>query len=118
MARVDNRFTFFQAPIRVEDALGRVWPIPSEYSMDDLQAVIRSKFKGQPGHTEIEAGNYEILNQQESHQAITGNHALTPGMNIVMAVVMQSVVSGRRLCPVASCQSRNIIDTPSGGRKW
>jgi hypothetical protein len=118
MARVDTRFTFFQAPVRVEDALGRVWPVPSEYSMDDLQAILLSKFIGQPGHGEIEAGNYEVINQQDSRQAITANHALTPGMNIVVAIVMQSVVGRDEVCPVTSCQSKETIEMLSGGRKW
>ena len=30
----DLRFTWVQAPVRLEDALGRVIPIPSEYDWD------------------------------------------------------------------------------------
>jgi hypothetical protein len=117
---VDTRHTFFQAPVKVEDALGRIWPVPSEYSVDDLHAIIRRKFVDQPGHAEIEAGNYEIFNQENGLQTIsTGRDIiLVPGMSVVMALLVKSIAGGGSLCPLPICASDNTVVVTGGGRKW
>src|SRR5204863_6492305 len=120
MTSIDTRYTFFQAPIKVEDALGRIWPVPSEYSVNDLHAIIRSKFIEQPGQDEAKAGNYELFNQKNSQQIIAANSGfeLLPGMNITMSVVIQTILGGSGDCPLTSCESWETVDMPGGGRKW
>lgn len=46
---IDTRFTYFQAPVRVEDALGRVFPFPSACSVEALVAEIVVRFQQGPG---------------------------------------------------------------------
>lgn len=36
VTRIDTAFTWFQEPVKFEDALGCVFPVPSEYSFGDL----------------------------------------------------------------------------------
>jgi hypothetical protein len=40
----DFKWSFFQDPVHFEDALGRRLPVPSEYDMDLLNAVIAKRF--------------------------------------------------------------------------
>jgi hypothetical protein len=117
---IQTQHTFFQSPVRVEDALGRVWPIPSEYSTADLHALVRSKFIGSPGQIDVETGNYEVFNQQNHRQIIVAeaNASLIPGMRVTMAVVLQSTASGQGACPVATCRSSRSFESPGGGQKW
>ncbi len=42
---IDTRFTFFQDPVRVRDALGRVFAFPSELSIEALNAEVKARFK-------------------------------------------------------------------------
>jgi hypothetical protein len=75
MVSIDTRYTFFQVPIKVEDALGRIWPVPSEYSISDFHAIISSKFMEQPGQDEVKAGNYELFNQKNSQPIAVNNES-------------------------------------------
>lgn len=117
---IDTKRTYFQAPFRVEDALGRIWPVPSEYSANDLHAIVQSKFLGQPGEGEIKAGNYELFQHQDSKKIIVADRGITllPGMHITMAVVLQFISSGVENCPITSCGSSQTTTVPGGGRKW
>ena len=121
MTTVDVRHTFFQDPVRVEDALGRIWPFPSEYSVVELEAIVYQKFLGQPGEEEVKAGSYEIFNQRNHEQIISSEYSfgLLPGMNVRMAIVMQSDVSAKEpICPNASCDSSDIKEVSTGGYEW
>jgi hypothetical protein len=104
----------------VEDALGRIWPVPSEYSIDDLHAIVNARFVDQPGEAEINAGNYEIFNQKNNLQVVSadGNIPIIPGMSVVMAILVKSVVGSDSLCPLLSCASENTVTAIGGGRKW
>ncbi|KAK4158665.1 hypothetical protein QBC43DRAFT_10485 [Cladorrhinum sp. PSN259] len=117
---IQTQHTFFQAPVRVEDALGRVWPIPSEYSTADLHALIRNRFIGSPGQVDVEMSNYEVFYHQDHRQTIAAeaNTSLIPGISVTMAVLFQSVVNEKNTCPVMTCRSSQSSETPGGGRKW
>jgi len=114
------QFTWYQEPVRVEDALGRVFPVPSEYSVRMLRGVIQMMFENSPGYLDVKAGNYELSYQQDSKRILSGEDstALAPGISILMAVIVDywPVVSSQ--CPVPSCRSEETTPLASGGRKW
>ena len=88
---IDTRFTVFQAPVRVEDMLGRVFTFPSECSIEALDDEIKARFKEGPGKTEVLAGNFEIFNIKNIDQVITisSHSVLIPRMSISMAIVLE-----------------------------
>jgi hypothetical protein len=120
MTSVDTRYTFFAEPMKFEDALGRIWPVPSEYSLNDLHAILLSKFIGKPGQDDVEAGNYELSTR--SGLPIGANRkefASLPGMHVIMAVIIQSTYSGHGSCPANNCHSKESPELmPDGSRKW
>ena len=117
---IDNRFTYFQAPVRVEDVLGRVFPFSSECSIEALNAEIKARFKEGPGKTEVMAGNFEIFNAKNTDQLLTvsGRNVLLPGMSINMAIVLEKEFAEGGKCPMPHCASRKFIEAVGGGRTW
>jgi len=115
----DPRFTWYQVPVKVEDALGRVFPVPSEYSFLELEGIIRMKFANSPCHEEVIAGNYELSNSKNSKHVLTGDDsvALLPGMSIVMAIIVDQPPSPTT-CPMPQCGSTDTAAIQWGGRKW
>ena len=117
---IDTRFTVFQAPVRVEDALGRVFAFPSECSIEALDAEIKARFKEGPGKTEVLAGNFEIFNAKNADQIITvsGRSVLVPRMSINMAIVLEKEFAEGDKCPMPHCASRTFVEAIGGGRTW
>lgn len=117
---IDARFTFFQAPVRVEDALGRVFPFPSECSIEALDAEIKARFKEGPGKAEVLAGNFEIFNAKNADQIITisGRSVLVPKMSINMAIVLEKEFAEGDKCPMPHCASRTFVEAVVGGKTW
>ncbi|RAL61854.1 hypothetical protein DID88_002917 [Monilinia fructigena] len=104
---VDTRFTYFQAPVKVEDALGRVFPVPSEYSFGDLQALIQHRFKVGPGHSQVSNGNYEIFNSKNKKKIMSEEgcniRGLSPGGMLTMAIILDEIVKPKdNTCPNAA----------------
>lgn len=64
----NTSWTYFQAPLIVEDALGFKFPVPSEYDFELLDTIIKHRFLEGPGSSEVEAGNYELFNTKNSRQ--------------------------------------------------
>ncbi|OCL06463.1 hypothetical protein AOQ84DRAFT_410939 [Glonium stellatum] len=120
IAAPDARWSFFQAPLIVEDALGRKFPVPSEYNYELLNMIIKQKFRTGPGSLEIEAGNYEIFNTKNRRQPIRTDAALLPGTGITMAILVSAVTatSSDEVCPMSRCQSNKTTIAPGGGRIW
>ncbi|KAH0538650.1 hypothetical protein FGG08_004787 [Glutinoglossum americanum] len=71
MPHPDLSHTWFQDPIKLEDALGRIIPIPSEYNYSKLEAIIKDQFKIGPGRLQVLSGQYEIFNTKNSRQLIS-----------------------------------------------
>ena len=117
---IDTRFTFFQAPVKVEDALGRTFFFPSECSIEALDAEIRARFKQGPGKTEVLAGNFEIFNAKNANQVITmsGHSVLVPRMSINMAIILAKEFAEGDKCPMPHCTSRTFVEAVGGGRTW
>ncbi len=116
----DTRWTFFQAPVKVEDALGRKFPVPSEYSFEELELIIKHRFKEGPGRGEVEAGNYELSNTKNSRQILdsTSRPSLLPGGSITMAIIIDQALGSQHICPIPNCRSKLTQPVLGGGRVW
>ena len=117
---IDTRFTFFQAPVRVEDVLGRVFPFPSECSIEALDAEIKVRFKEGPGKTQVMAGDFEIFNAKNTDEVLTvsGRDVLLPEMSINMAIILQEDFAEGNKCPMPHCASKSFVEVAGGGRTW
>ena len=117
---VDTRFTYFQAPVRVEDALGRVFPFPSECSVEALLVEIKARFREGPGKNEVVAGDFEIFNAKNTAQllATSDHNVLLPGMSINMAIILEQAFPRDDKCPMPHCASKNFVEVLGGGRTW
>jgi hypothetical protein len=114
----DTRWTYFQAPLIVEDALGFKFPVPSEYDFDLLDKIIKHRFVDGPGSSEVEAGNYELFNTKNSRQVIAANVRLIPGTSITMAILISRPEIFDEQCPMPRCMSTRTTIAPGGGRLW
>ena len=120
VAGIDTRFTYFQTPVRVEDALGRVFPFASECSIDALDAEIRARFRDSPGKAQVLAGHFEIFDAKSTDQvlSVSDRSVLIPGMSIHMAIVVRSVFIDGDKCPMPHCLSRTLMEAIDGGKTW
>ena len=117
---IDTRFTYFQVPVRVEDALGRVFPFPSECSIEALNVEIKTKFKEGPGKTKVMVGDFEIFNAKNTDEVLTvsGRDVLLPGMSIHMAIILERDFAEGSKCPMPYCASKTFLEAVGGGRTW
>jgi hypothetical protein len=120
LAAPDTRLTFFQDPVRFEDALGRMTLFPSEFSVIDREAIVERRFQEGPGKLHVQAGDYELCNTRNTSQVISASDGvgLLPGMKVRMAIVIKRSTSSGDLCPMPQCGSSNTESVSGGGRKW
>jgi hypothetical protein len=102
----------------VEDALGFRFPVPSEYSFDLLDGIIRLRFKAGPGAQEVTAGNYEIFKTENSSEVINSTTRLLPGTSITMAVIVDHTKVSDDACPMPKCESSQTSLRLDGSRTW
>ena len=116
----DLRHTWFQDPVKFEDALGRIIPIPSEYDHAKVFAIIREQFKTGPGRRKVLNQEYELFNVQNSGRKITEQAwtGFLPGASIKMAVVIQYPFSDQEACPMPHCGSQTYEKAAAGGNIW
>lgn len=115
---VDVRWTWFQAPLQVEDTLGNKFPVPSEYDFSLLQDIIRHRFQdGGQVSALVRQGDYELSYARDSRQILTDDSRLRPGSQIIMAVIAVAAVDNGS-CPMPSCGSTETEAVPGGGYRW
>lgn len=117
---IDLRLTWAQSPVRFEDALGRVMPIPSEYNWDKVEAVIMAQFSTGPGHEKVFAGEYELYDSVSGTTLSRDEYTdspLLPGMMITMAIIIGQYAELER-CPRPDCTSLKFVTAPMGARAW
>ena len=116
----DLRHTWFQSPVKLEDALGRILPIPSEYDYSKVEAIIKAHFKDGPGRQKVLAGSYELFDARNSNRVISGSSwtGLIPGMSIKMAIILEQPFSEAEGCPMPHCGSQTFSTRPEGGNLW
>jgi hypothetical protein len=118
MISVDTRWTFFQAPLEVEDAFGVKFPIPTEYDYDLIDTVIRHRFKLGGGSMEVKAGNYELCRKQNRFDVITETSRLQPGTAITMFIIVSTQIVKEAVWPIPPYESAEVIPYPGGGSIW
>lgn len=117
----NTKWSFFQAPLIVEDALGFKFPVPSEYDYELLNAIIKHRFLKGPGSSEVQTDDYELFNAKNRQVIISKNVRLLPGSSIIMAILLNKPVSKvytDETCPMPRCGSNLTTATPGGGRNW
>jgi hypothetical protein len=118
MGTVDTRWTFFQVPLTVEDALGLKFPVPSEYNYALLDTIIKHRFQEGPGSLDVRVGNYEVFSSKNSGRIISAGDRLLPGMNLTMAILINKPVLEDQNCPMRRCGSNRTTAVAGGGRTW
>ncbi|WPG98474.1 Hypothetical protein R9X50_00126500 [Acrodontium crateriforme] len=115
---VDTKHTWFQEPIRFEDAFGRIIPVPSEYGWSKMEAIILDQFSCGPGHDKVFAGEYELFDSKDSSKIIAGSNSIfAPGMSITMAVVIgRYEKADTTSCPKPGCRSKIFQPSEAGGQ--
>ncbi|SPN99173.1 uncharacterized protein DNG_02208 [Cephalotrichum gorgonifer] len=119
MTRPDCRWTFFQDPVMVEDALGLKFPVPSEYDFELLDQIIRYRFRTGPGSTEVGLGDYQVMESRRSSTILSAESRIRPGSSLIMAILIgkpPSDVSTDRSCPMPRCTSTETNSVEGGGR--
>lgn len=139
--RPELRFTWFQEPVKFEDALGRIFPIPSEYNgrvrhrimptqqlsiadcqcFQKVEAIMLDQFRDGIGYQKVSTGNYELFNSLDSSQIVTlsEDECLTPGLAITMAmIVFQFGFAISKRCPKRDCRSSKVAPNDAGGMTW
>lgn len=119
--RIDTGFTWAQAPVKFEDALGRVYPIPSEFSFGTLRVIIEQRFRNVPGSSYVKRGLYEVYNARKPREFLSDaeDMQLLPGMQLTMAVLIKTRKRRKEpnFCPIMSCGSRNTFVLHGGRRR-
>lgn len=115
---LDTRWTFFQTPYFFEDALGRTYPIPSEFNVGLMRAIIKGQFSEMPGYRQVLLGNYELFKTRDSQQVISATTYLRPGTAITMAILLNTPITGTERCPIPECGSTQCENGQNGGRIW
>ncbi|KAE8446484.1 hypothetical protein EG329_011947 [Mollisiaceae sp. DMI_Dod_QoI] len=117
LALGDTRWTFFQAPLLVEDALGFRFPVPSEYDYALLDTIIRHRFLDGPGSFDVELGNYELFKTNDSKKVLSSKERLLPGTSITMAILVSKPELTDDICPMPLCRSNRSTAVLGGGRR-
>ena len=115
---IDTRWSFFQAPLIVEDALGYKFPVPSEYDYKMLENIVQYRFRHGDGASEVQAGNYELFRTRNNSHVFTERDRLLPGTEITMAIIIRHRTPEEEVCPMAICASTRTELTVGGGRVW
>ncbi|KAH8702654.1 hypothetical protein GQ44DRAFT_764431 [Phaeosphaeriaceae sp. PMI808] len=115
------QYTWFQTPVKFEDALGRVFPIPSEFDWLKVEAIIIAHFSTGPGHAKVAVGEYELFDPLDSSEIISESNfnGLRPGMSLTMALIIgqySHAFGGNERCPRPGCRS-STFTLSDGGRQ-
>jgi len=116
MPVADTRWTYFQAPLLVEDVLGYKFPVPSEYDYSMLNTIIKHKFRTGPGSAQVKTGRYGLLQERE-YKLVTAATRLLPGVEITMYVTLDELPVNK-VCPMPRCGSTEAFYYPGGGFVW
>jgi hypothetical protein len=118
VSSVDTRWTYFQAPITVEDAFGFKFPVPSEYDFSMLEHIIKYQFREGEASEDVKAGNYELFKSKNSSEVLPAGARLFPGIKITMAIIVAMSSPIVEVCPMPLCKSVEMIPALGGARIW
>jgi hypothetical protein len=131
---IDTRHTWAQEPVGFEDALGRIFPVPSEYGwtvsaapVAFFLALVKSKLflwletggnyldtiQGRTWTSEkfFFSGEYELFSEKNSLAFCRGRKEfpVIPRMAIIMAFIVGQYPGSER-CPRLGCKSRLFVN--------
>lgn len=112
---LDVRWTHFQDPLRIEDALGGQFPVPSEYDFRMLQIIIKGRYSDGPIAQDVQSGDYELSYAFNSRLILSPDQPLRPGSHVIMGVFLESEASR---CPNPECGSLELTPARGGGNRW
>lgn len=117
-SKVDVRWSFFQDPLICEDALGRKFPVPSEYDFAMLNVIIRQRFQTGPGSAEVALGDFEITEATDRSSFLSESSFLRPGSSLIMAILIENPfpIMTDEVCPMPRCGSSVTRKVDGGGR--
>lgn len=114
----DTRHTWFQEPVKLEDAYGRIWPIPVEYDYSMMEGALRGKFQNGRGKSLVERNRWQLFDSTNTQHIISPvNWEPIPGMKITMAMIIpqnDNIV----VCPRLNCISTSFHMAMGGGQVW
>ncbi|KAL3470440.1 hypothetical protein BJX99DRAFT_49793 [Aspergillus californicus] len=106
-----------QAPVTLQDALGRVWPIPLELvdSWDFLHTVLVQIFQGMPGLGLVIQGQFileDTVTENKIHTGLQWKSVFLPGRRVVMTMVLRHTGAkpSASTCPGCSTADYSILD--------
>ncbi|KAH7085728.1 hypothetical protein BKA63DRAFT_529309 [Paraphoma chrysanthemicola] len=111
---LDARWTYFQACVKVEDALGISFSVPAECDYYMLVTMIERKFEAGIGAADVQAGNYELCLTQKRSELITAETKFMPGIAITMAIIISTSTASYGACPMPHCGSTKSSATVGG----
>ncbi|KAE8445955.1 hypothetical protein EG329_012734 [Mollisiaceae sp. DMI_Dod_QoI] len=116
LSELDTRYTWFQKPMRFEDAYGRIWPIPVEYNYWMMEGAVRGKFQSGRGRTLVERDQWQLFDSTNTRNIFSpDNWEPIPGMNITMAMIIPQT-DDNTFCPKLNCPSNSYTDAIGGGK--
>lgn len=118
ISTIDVRWTHFQAPLTVEDALGRKFFFDPMGGYDLLEITIKHKFAQGSGSSEVALGNFEMFNAKNNSQVMSRDAEMLPGTTIIMAILIERSDGSDQECPMPKCKSSQTAPVRGGGRKW
>jgi hypothetical protein len=95
----------FREPVTVRDFLGNKFSFPCEYSVTDLQAIIKSRYATGPGSTYIQRGQYEILRDQQWDAPISEEDVLAAKDKLFIVPIVDAVAGKSKQCPKPRCKT-------------
>lgn len=114
-----TRWTYFQTCIKVEDALGIAFTVPSECDYHMLVTIIQRRLKTGAGATDVYVGNYELCMTNKRSELIKDGTKLVPGVAITMAIIMTSATAtSHTSCPMPGYGSQKVTACLGGAYIW
>jgi len=104
--------------MRLEDAYGRIWPVPAEYDYSMVEGLLRGKFLHGRGRQFVEENQWQLFDPSDSQKVFSRESwEPIPGMKITMALILQSTYY-RMCCPRLDCHSEMYMNATGGGKHW
>ena len=103
----DPRFSYYQAPLKVTDAKGFVFPVPSEFDFGLLKKILEYRFQTGPGSREVALESYALSYSNRRRRTIFPHDdwKLIPGLSMTMAIIVRVE---RKRCPNPECDSTSL----------
>ncbi|KAL9620134.1 MAG: hypothetical protein Q9160_005340 [Pyrenula sp. 1 TL-2023] len=104
--------------IKFMDVLQREWRLPYAIFCDYeiFERMLQCKFKGFPGESKVEKGNYFIMNAKPPYQVIRRQEwgrQVFPGSSIDMSMLLLALRSKSDRCPQPNCCGIGALDVRS-----